>query len=164
MKRRAGRRSVAWSATKRFAFQPWHIFVVARAKISKGITAHGRRSMRKLLVTVTAAAAVLLAGSTLTTQAQTSRAAGSIGAATQSFTPVEKAPLRQAACRGWAAIARQGASGPAVRADAGVVGARADALPATAVKVRTAGCMILHQVRTLAISGSSGLPAVSGSK
>jgi hypothetical protein len=58
--------------------------------------------MRKLVVTIMATAAILLAGSLAwKAEAQTSRAAANIGSAAQNFTPIEKAPIEQAACRGW---------------------------------------------------------------
>ncbi len=53
--------------------------------------------MRKLIVTAAAMAALFVIGSSIEpAQAQTTRAAASIAAATQNFTPIEKA-----ACRGW---------------------------------------------------------------
>ena len=54
------------------------------------------------LVTIAATAMVLLAGSlTWQAQAQTSRAAALLGHAAQNFTPIDKTPIEQAACRGW---------------------------------------------------------------
>jgi hypothetical protein len=62
----------------------------------------GEKLMQKLVITIIAAAAIVFAGAlTWKADAQTSVAAAIMGSANKNFTPVEKAPLEQAACRGW---------------------------------------------------------------
>src|SRR6202023_2680841 len=84
--------------SKRFGARPSSDGIGMGVKLHGGVVGNAKRNaMPKLIVTLAAAAAILLSGSlTWKAEADPGRGALSTRAAVQNFTPVEKA-----ACQGW---------------------------------------------------------------